>query len=582
MTDLSYTKADVLGIEAKHITYVTDQYGKYDDAHVVKEIIHLKDGRKIPNLKVITNYERPFWVTEKGRQNHTEKKDYEYVANTRKYMSTQINLSRSIARVLGDYSMGPNPRLRQLARSPFLYGSDVSGGACLKNAYRKRCPDLISKNTVAGGDIETNVYEADKDGQIICMSVTYKTKVFLAYYKGWIKDIPDVVEQTHKLATEVPELKELIEKRGLVLEVVVCDTPAQVAIDCIAKLHEWKPDFFSFWNMDFDISRILKNLNQYGVDPKDVFSDQSVPKNFRYFDYNQAQAKTTTASGVTKSKSMEELWNWVTTPAHFQCIDAMSIYRALRIAKGKEPSYALDRILKKELKISKLKFPGAEHLTGIDWHKYMQTEQKVFYGLYNIVDSIRLEQLDEHVNDLSSSITMFSKYSDFKNFNSNPKRLCDDMHFWYLARPEPRVIGSSSDKMVHDLDRYVIGHEDWITTLPSYMAGPNGMACIKGFPGYGSLIWSHVADLDIVSTYPTVSQNLNIARETVVMEFGQMKGIPEVWRREVGVNLTGGRTNAVEICQKILKGPSMDQLLKNYLAMKAGAPMEAQPSSLGK
>ena len=45
-----------------------------------------------------------------------------------------------------------------------------------------------------------------------------------------------------------------------------------------------------------------------------------------------------------------------------------------------------------------------------------------------------------------------------------------------------------------------------------------------------------------------------------------MEGISEHHRREVGVNLTGGRTNAIEICEKILSAPTLDQLLVDFCA----------------
>lgn len=531
---MEFTHEDIKSIEAKHITYVVHQDGKDEDLHLVKEVVHLKDGRKIPRVKPWLNYTRPFYITQKGQRNHEEKKDYEYVRNLQKYTTTQLRMPGEISKLLREYSkkydFGPYPRLKAFARCPFLYGTDVSSSACLKYQYRQDFPGTITRNTVAGADIETNVIEDGKDGQIICMSVTFKERALLCYYEGWVKDVPNVIEETKRMAREVPEMIEFMRSRNIAdLDVRVCKTPAQVVIECIDALHAWKPDFMSFWNMDFDISRILRNLNDYGVSPAKVFSDKTVPRQYQYFDYNQANAKTTTASGVTKSKAMEELWNWVTAPASFQCIDAMSIYRALRIAKGKEPSYALDRILKKELNwklerefkdeaeiqkfldkleeqmklkgggsytlthngeeertykprqanafrpgdkvhvemdFGKLKYKPADHLTGIDWHKYMQghsAETKIYYGLYNVIDSGRLEQLDEKVDDLSSSITMFSKYSDYKNFNSTPKRLCDDMHFWYLNRPEPSVIGSSSDKMVMEIDTYVVGHHDWMS-----------------------------------------------------------------------------------------------------------------------
>lgn len=43
-----------------------------------------------------------------------------------------------------------------------------------------------------------------------------------------------------------------------------------------------------------------------------------------------------------------------------------------------------------------------------------------------------------------------------------------------------------------------------------------------------------------------------------------MRGISHHHRREVGVNLTGGRTNSVEICQKILGAPKLDDMLKAF------------------
>ena len=561
--NISFKPEDVIGVEAKHITYVTDQSTRKHDMHVVKEVVHLKDKRRIPRLRFIEDYERPWWLDpeankKENQRTYFEKRDYQLESKLIKRKSTQIGMPNAIAKALGDYSMGPNPRLRQLSRSPYLYGADVSSVCCLKNDYRVAAPDLISRNTVAGGDIETNVYQDDKDGQIICMSVTHKENVYLAYLKEWVSDLNDPVKETFEELERIPELVALRKGRNLNIEIEVVDQPVHIVINCLKRLHKWKPDFFSFWNISFDMSRILKTLEDAGIDPAKVFSDPAVPANYKYFHFRQDQAMTTTASGVTKSKGPEDQWHWITAPASFQCIDAMSTYRVTRLAKGKEPSYALDYILKKELNIDesmeilgqgdldkveaaikkltverpgiyisrfisdpskdtikrrfagyvkdekgenteetvyeaireenwesvdsfelgktvqlgykvrytsnfgKLKFAETDHLGGIEWHIEMQKNHKVRYGLYNIIDSIRLEQLDEKINDLASSITLFSKSSDYKNFSSNPKRLCDDMHFWYLNRPEPCVIGTSSDQMVHELDQYVVGHDSWI------------------------------------------------------------------------------------------------------------------------
>lgn len=588
----SFTKDDIKGIEVKHITVVNNKAGK-EDLHVVKEIVHLKDNTSIPRLRTIENYLRPYWVTNKGMQNHKEKKDFEFEHNTRKYMSTQRDLINNVKKGLGIGFTQGWTGLKTLARSAaggddkangqFLYGADVSSTCCLKYDYRKAYPDLITPNSVAGGDIETNVYEDDRDGEIICMSVSFKDQVYLAYLKRWVSDIADPVAETFSELQKIPELVELVKGRKLNIKVEVVDTPFDIVVNCMRKLHEWKPDFFSFWNMDFDMSRILKAIEYAGIDPALVFSDPSIPNNYKYFHYKRDDGRNISSSGVNKSKSPEDQWHWVTAPASFQCIDAMSTYRITRLAGGKDASYSLDNILKKELYIEevdtietledlikvekaiakvkekrpgsyaylsvsdpkddvmrkriilngddeeetiyvneptfypvdsfvfgdaikpnfrtkyifdygKLKFPEVDHLKGIEWHKEMQLNNKIKYGLYNIIDSIRLEQLDEHTNDLASNITLYSKYSDYKNFNSNPKRLCDDMHFWYQERPEPCVISTSSDEQSTPLDKFVINANSWIITLPSYMMAPVGLKCIKEFPNYHSNIFCHICD----------------------------------------------------------------------------------------
>lgn len=110
------------------------------------------------------------------------------------------------------------------------------------------------------------------------------------------------------------------------------------------------------------------------------------------------------------------------------------------------------------------------------------------------------------------------------------------------------------------------------------MAAPTGLQCIEELPEYRTQLYAHVVDLDVVSTYATVSQLLNISRETCAMEFSKMKGIPEEYRRELGVNLTAGRGNAVEIARKILRAPTLDELLEDFQATtgkSSGSPESA-------
>jgi hypothetical protein len=349
------------------------------------------------------------------------------------------------------------------------------------------------------------------------MSATCKENAILVYLKSWIGDVKDPVGQTYAKAEEY--IGDVLKARNIKLEVQIVDNPSDIVILVLQRLHEWQPEFFTFWNVDFDITRMLGALEDAAIDPATVFSDPRVPDQYKYCHYRRGPAQKVTASGKTMSINIEDRWNWLTHPASFQVIDSMPIYRNLRVANGKDSSYALDYILDKELSFThkqtvekpedidtflaevkdklrsnpgstpqfslnkqpiemedirkaqvgdqlavaadfgKLKFDAVKNLSGLRWHEVMQEKYKIEYGIYNVFDSIALELLDEKTNDLASSISMFAKNSDYKNFNSNPKRLCDDMHFWYLNQDPACVIGTSSDEPVDELDKHVIGHD---------------------------------------------------------------------------------------------------------------------------
>lgn len=59
--------------ECRFATYVPPPEQGMPDLHVIKEIIHTKDGRSIPNLRLEYNRLRPAWITRKGFQNHKQR-----------------------------------------------------------------------------------------------------------------------------------------------------------------------------------------------------------------------------------------------------------------------------------------------------------------------------------------------------------------------------------------------------------------------------------------------------------------------------------------------------------------------------
>ena len=113
-----------VGYECKFVTYVEAQDGSDNDLLVVKEYAHMPDGSTVPNLRLIQNYERDFWITQEMHRKHKDKKEWEDLSKLRKFKSTQKKLGQNIARALGRAPTA-NGDLRMMFRSPYLYCCDV-------------------------------------------------------------------------------------------------------------------------------------------------------------------------------------------------------------------------------------------------------------------------------------------------------------------------------------------------------------------------------------------------------------------------------------------------------------------------
>lgn len=87
------------------------------------------------------------------------------------------------------------------------------------------------------------------------------------------------------------------------------------------------------------------------------------------------------------------------------------------------------------------------------------------------------------------------------------------------------------------------------------------MKVIEEMPNEPTMIFVHVADLDVEGTYPNEQILLNISRETTMMELVDIQGVSERERRAIGVNMSGGAVNAVEICNSLYKTPALGELL---------------------
>lgn len=556
LSTLGITKDDIKGFECRHATYTTSPDKKHDCV-TVKEYIHLKDGRRIPNIRTIIDFKRPFWITSKAMRNHKDHLEWEKLENLVKYESTQVDLLENVARATGQY-LGPRTGMKQLAQTPGLYGTDIRPTEIIKYSYTKRFADCISPiATVAALDIEADIVYGT--GDIICASLTFRDKAILTVNKWWLG--PENEDKLH-IAFE-KHLGKYKRERNINLEIVFCDNEAECAKLLIDRAHEWKPDFISIWNMNYDLKKIQETFKKYDYDSARIFTDPAVPDAFCKWKYKEGKTQKVTQSGKTSGLHPADRWHIAECPASFYFIDAMCLYKRIRLAEGMVSSYSLDATLNRHLGIGKLNFAEVDKLNGTAWHKEMQSNYRVEYCIYNLFDNIGQELLDEKTGDINKSFTALVGVSDFDKFNSNPRRIVDDLHFFCLDHG--MAISATPDEVKHELDKYVVGLNGWIVTLPAYLMSDTGMRLVKDNPDIRTLAHPHCADIDIEGTYPNLEDCMNISNETTYRELGTIQGFTDEERRSIGINLSGGVVNSVELCTMLLGLPNYQQMEEIYL-----------------
>lgn len=590
------------GFECRFAVHVDPPEHNEPDMHLVKLQTHNADGTITPEVKLVYNYKRPFWIAQKGARQYKQHKEWEDINKLIKYETTQSNLSRSIARAIGN--PGFRGQLKQLYESPYIYGSEILSTALLKKTLSDRHPNLKTKYTVAVGDIETDVINGSEE--IIMMSITFKSSVTIAVLKSYLQGEVMVEEKFDKAMKKylsnaellrpnpdnkkelIPTNVDILKERNIQYELKIVDTPLDIVKIIAAKANELKPDFFAFWNIDFDMSKILKTLDNYNIHPKDIFSDPIVPKSYRYFRYKKGAQQKVTASGKITPIKPAAQWHTVFSTSSFYFVDAMCVYKQVRTGKQEEQSYSLDAILKRNNLGGKLHFKEADHLTGLKWHQLMQSRFKIEYMVYNVWDCISVEMLDEKNGDMALTMPMFSDFSDFQHFNSQPRRLVDKLHYFCLEKGKvigvtpPKGDGKDSDDVEDNGDEDNEDEEElemteanaskvsldlkgWIITLPAHLIQDSGLKCIEEFPNLRSNCHVHTGDLDVSASYPNGGATLNMSKETTILEIGRVDGVDEYTQRMQGINLaTAGHVNGVEYCQAMFNFPSMIDMLSEF------------------
>ena len=551
----------ITGRECRFAVYMQPPEPGMPDLHLVKEIIHYDDKTTQSNVKLIKDYQRPFWITKKACRDYKQKKEWTPETNLIKGMSSQSELVNNIARALGDPRFKGN--LRMISASPYLYGSDILSTTLIKHAYIDKWPELQTKYSVAVLDTETDMFS--DNGEVIMCTITMKSVVHTAVVKHFVDGIANVEARVEQKMNEY--LGDYVKDRNIKSTLVLVDNALDAVKSCLDLAHKLRPDFLAIWNVDFDINKILNACETYGMEPAELFSDPSVPQNYRFFEYKQGKKQKITASGKVIPINPAAQWHTVFAPSSFYVIDAMCVYKQVRTGKPEEQSYTLDYILDKNLGIRKLKFKEAEHVSGSAWHMLMQSDYKIEYIIYNRFDCISMEILDEKTNDMSLSLPLFAGPSDFCNFASQPRRKVDELHFTALA--DGQVIGSTGSTMTDEWAEDIVSGSGWIVALPAALVADNGLKVIEEFPDLTTNIRISVGDLDVSAAYPTNQCVFNVAKETTMKELSTVTGVDDYTMKMQGINLSAGHTNAAEWCTTLLGMPQFFEALEMFNKQRA-------------
>lgn len=585
--------------ECRFAFHVESRGRDYPDLHLVKEVVHFDDGTTVPNVRLIENFKRPFYVSKPGCRGYTQKKECEDIENLIRYECTQSELRYKVACALGKPS-SPLP-VEKLAESPYLYGTDISSTSILKHLYRKQYPDVFTKYKNASFDIETWMFDDQgkpiENGDPIMISICMEGIIHLVVDKKFVKGYVDVEERY--MACLRKYLHKELDKYQFKVEFEVADGPIEVIRSSVNKLHELCPDLVMIWNLGFDIPRLLDTLKKYDVRPEDIFCDPRIPKALRKVKYKKGSMKKITASGQVKPKAPSEQWHSLIAPAGFQFIDQMSGYRFLRLGEQEEPEYNLDYMLNKFLGTRKLGFEEADHIAdGATWHRFMQANYPFEYMVYCNYDTIGSWEIDNITNDISMSAAALVEDSDFWRLDSQGKRFSDEYHFYLLedegcviasvaskARGEqeaPEFLGDLTDDdepnqdIIAAMERTDLALEEkielknealslrqWIVTLKSHLSGL-GLKLIDEDMTLRTQFRLFVYDSDAVSAYPRAMAAANVSKETTVTEIIDIIDRDEEVFRRNGINLLSGHVNAAEYCHDMFKLPTLQESLSLF------------------
>ena len=548
------TKKIEIHKECKFVRYLPKS-DRNEDTHLAVLVHHYEDGTASKELKIIKDYKRPIWVTKKINRNYKDKKEFEHIDKLQFIPTTQSDMDNEICRAL---EIQPSPyNLRTLKDSPYIYGYDVPSTAFISYFYKKADNDFISPYKVVNLDIENDI---DGEGEITIITLSTlgfrHTAALRRLYTGLYDNDEDIISAIKKKSKEsLPDTKALraCEKYDVSLH----KNDLKLIKFKYGMVHKMMPDFITYHNMVYDISKIIERLDKHGIYSANILADPSIPKNLKktiFIPGKQFKIK----KGIKKPIPMEEQWTTLDVFASFMCMDTMSMYDSIRQGQGKlVGGYSLANILEKNKLAGKLFYEDekTKNMTKAQWHIYMSKYRPIEYTIYAEQDTIAMTDLELKTEDFSQSLPIFAGIADFNRFNSSVhKTTCNG----YLENRHKGLIIGTTPK--NNVDRSYLGTNDWIKALPSNHIQDIGLE-VTNLPGVKTNVTAHAEDQDCVSSYPSDIQACNVSISTLRAEVLKIGNYHKTYFKNNNINLISSNANTIEYCNNMMNLPDARSMI---------------------
>lgn len=490
------------------------------DAVTISELSHLSDGTTSPSLSLVINPKRTFYLAKPSTRNYDEKREIEHISNLDKFVVENHRLGNEIYKRLNGRDTNRYVNLKELFDNPYVYGGDISVETLLKYSSQKK----MQKAGKTPANITSGFFDIEKriNGEITLISYIHESHVYTAILDNAFyrfdehgQRVKGSIEELEKFSNDIltVAIDDVLADNKNVLKASKGKLPftfhyfvGKKEIDLIRwiffHIHKNKTSFVGIWNMNFDLPEIIDVVKREGLELSDIFSYPGIHPGYRYANY-QVDTK--------KTDHVADKWHWMHATSFTQFVDSMSVYSKLRTVIGKEPSYKLDDILKKNNVGSKLHFDELKDITGsaTDWHRQMTEKYFYHYIVYNQFDVIAIMLMEWQNRDLQS-LNLLSGVSPVAQFPKQTRKVANTLYTDWLE--QGYIISPAGQNMRSEHDKEMIAQGGAV--LPPTRVDKAGLYCIWENPYLRTQLHPFVNDVDFTGMYPRTCQGSNVSKET--------------------------------------------------------------------